>query len=93
MCCCGRDTGALFTVNLQRYYKVPGLEIREYGRRDPSSYPRNTLYPQQLTITSLTSGGRSVGVVRSRTQTTEFLFLFIDPLSVSIFSISYSQTP
>jgi hypothetical protein len=31
------------------------------------------LYPQKLTLTSPTSGGRSVGIVRSRTQTTEFV--------------------
>jgi hypothetical protein len=49
-----------------------GLETREYGRRDPSRLPRGTLYPQKLTITSPTSGGRSVGIVRSRTQTMEF---------------------
>jgi hypothetical protein len=33
------------------------------------------LYPQKLAITLLTSGGRSVGVVRSRTQTMEFFFM------------------
>jgi hypothetical protein len=32
------------------------------------------LYPQKLAITSPTSGGRSVGVVRSRTQTMEFFY-------------------
>jgi hypothetical protein len=52
------------------------LENREYGRRDPSLWPRGTLYPQELTITSPTSGGRSVGIVRSRTQTMEFSFRF-----------------
>jgi hypothetical protein len=31
------------------------------------------LYPQKLAITSPTTGGRSVGIVRSRTQTVEFL--------------------
>jgi hypothetical protein len=30
------------------------------------------LYPQMLALTSPTSGGRSVGIVRSRTQATEF---------------------
>jgi hypothetical protein len=49
------------------------LENREYGRRDPSRWPRVTLYPQKLAITSPTSGGRSVDIVRSRTQTMEFL--------------------
>jgi hypothetical protein len=33
-------------------------------------------YPQKLAITSPTSGGRSVGIVRSRTQTMEFSFSF-----------------
>jgi hypothetical protein len=35
-------------------------------------HERGTLYPQKLALTSLTSGGRSVDIVRSRTQTTEF---------------------
>jgi hypothetical protein len=48
----------------------PGLENREYGRRYPSRWPRGTLYPQKLAINSPTSGGRSVGIVRSRTQAT-----------------------
>jgi hypothetical protein len=47
------------------------LEIREYGRRDPSRWPRGTLYPQTLALASPTSGGRSVGIVRLRTQATE----------------------
>jgi hypothetical protein len=51
-----------------------GLENREYGSRDPSRWPRHTLYPQKLALTSPTSGGRSVGIVRSLTQTTEFSF-------------------
>jgi hypothetical protein len=50
---------------------MPGLESREYGRRDPFRWPRNTLYPQKLTLTSPTS--HSVGVVRLRTQATGFL--------------------
>jgi hypothetical protein len=49
------------------------LENREYGRRDPSRWPRGILYPQMLAITSPTSGGRSVGIVCSRTQTMEFV--------------------
>jgi hypothetical protein len=45
-----------------------GLEIREYGRRVPPP-----LYPQKLILTSRTSGGRSVGIVRSRTHAKEFI--------------------
>jgi len=33
------------------------------------------LYPQKLALTSLTGGGRSVGIVRSRNKATEFNFL------------------
>jgi hypothetical protein len=53
-----------------------GLENREYGRRDPSRWPLVILYPQKLALTSTTSGGRSVGIVRSRTQATECFLLF-----------------
>jgi hypothetical protein len=51
------------------------LENREYGRRDPSYWSRNTLYLQELVLTSPTSGGRSLGRVRSRTNATEFVCL------------------
>jgi hypothetical protein len=53
-----------------------GLKILEYGGRDPPRWPRGTLYPPNLAITSQISGGRSVGVVWSRTQTTD-LFIII----------------
>jgi hypothetical protein len=45
-----------------------GLENREYGRRDPSCFARGTSYLQKLSLTSPTSGGRSVGIVRYRTS-------------------------
>jgi hypothetical protein len=32
-----------------------------------------TLYSQKLALASPTSGGRSIGIVRSRTQVTEFV--------------------
>jgi hypothetical protein len=35
------------------------------------------LYPQKLALTSPTGGGRSVGIVRSRTKATEFSFLAV----------------
>jgi hypothetical protein len=39
----------------------PGLESKEYGRRDPSCWPRGTLYPQKLALTSPTNAvARSV---------------------------------
>jgi hypothetical protein len=51
-----------------------GLENREYGCVDPLVWPRDTLYPLKLAITSPTSGGRSVGIVRLRTKATEVDF-------------------
>jgi UbiD family decarboxylase len=50
------------------------LEMTEIHRRVLSSKGPAiifTLYPQKLALTSPTSGGRSVGIVRSRTQATE----------------------
>ena len=35
------------------------------------------LYPQKLALTSPTGGGRSVGIVRSRTKATEFFFCVV----------------
>jgi hypothetical protein len=57
---------------LEEKVAAPGLEIREYGCRDPTRWPRGTLCPQKLALTLSTSGGRSIDIVRSRTQATEF---------------------
>jgi hypothetical protein len=44
------------------------------GRGDPLRWPRDTLYPQKLVLTSLTGGGRSVGIVHLRTKAIKFSF-------------------
>jgi hypothetical protein len=67
---------------LERKSSGSGLENREYGRRDPSCLPRGTLYPQKLAITSPTSGGRSVGIVRSLIQTMEIVLFIKGRLTV-----------
>jgi hypothetical protein len=41
------------------------------GRGDPLHWPRDTLYPQKLALTSPTSGGRSVDIVRLWSKATE----------------------
>jgi hypothetical protein len=61
---------------LERKNSGSGLGSWEYGHRDPSRWPRGTLNPQKLALTSQTSGSRWVGIVRSRTQATEFVFLY-----------------
>jgi hypothetical protein len=48
------------------------IENQDYGRKDPSRWPRGTLYPHKLALILPTSGGRSVSIVRSRIQATEF---------------------
>jgi hypothetical protein len=45
-------------------------------RHTESTLYVGTLYPQKLAITSPTSGGRSVGIVRSRTQDHGVCLLF-----------------
>jgi hypothetical protein len=74
----GLERGPLSLVStteelLERNSCGSGLENREFGRRDPSRLPRDTLYPQKLALTSPTSDDRSVGVVRSRTKATELV--------------------
>jgi hypothetical protein len=54
---------------------TPGLENRDYGRGDPLRRPRDNLYQLKLALTSSAGCGRSVGIVRLRTKTTEF-FLY-----------------
>jgi hypothetical protein len=50
-----------------------GLENRDYGHRGSATLTTHVpLYPQTLALTSPTSCGRSVGIVRSRTWATEF---------------------
>jgi hypothetical protein len=78
----GLERGPLSLVStteelLERKSSDSGLEKREYVRRDQSGRPRGTLYPQKLALTSPTSGGRLVDIVRSRTQAMEFVCLFV----------------
>jgi hypothetical protein len=74
----GLERGPLSLVStieelLGRNSSGSSLENREYGRGDPLCWPRDTHYPQKLTLTSPTSGGHSVGIIRLRTKATEFV--------------------
>jgi hypothetical protein len=73
--------GPLSLVNtteglLERESSCWGLENQDCGRRESAALTATHPYPQKLPLTSPTSGDHSVGVVRSRTQTTEFVFCF-----------------
>jgi hypothetical protein len=83
----GLERGLLSLVStveelLERKSSGSGLENRKCGRRDPSRYPRGTIYPQSLALTSPTSGCRSVGTVRSRTQAMEFILVWFSSVFV-----------
>jgi hypothetical protein len=78
----GLERGPLSLVStieelLGRKSSGSGLENREYGSRDPSHWPRGNLYPQKLALPSSPTGGRSVGIVRSRIKPTEFSLVTI----------------
>jgi hypothetical protein len=89
----GLKRGALSLVStteelLGRKSSGSGLEIREYVREDPLRWTRDTPLSANLTLTSPTSGGRSVGIVRSWTQTMEFvcsiLFCFVYDIFIQL---------
>jgi hypothetical protein len=77
----GLERGPLSLVStieelLERKSSGSGLKSRDFtavGIRRADHAAR--LYPQKLALTSPTSGSRSVGIVRSRTQATEFVFI------------------
>jgi hypothetical protein len=75
----GLERGLLSPVStteelLERKSSGTGPESRQYRRRDSPRWPRDTLYQQKFSLTSWTSGGRSVDIVRSRTEAKEFSF-------------------
>jgi hypothetical protein len=51
---------------------LPVYKTEINGRGDSLRWPRDTLYPLKLALTSPTSGGRSVDVVHPQTKTTEY---------------------
>jgi hypothetical protein len=76
----GLERGPLSLVStiedlFERKPSGSGLESREYGRTEPSRWPRGTLCPQKSALISPTSGGLSVGIVRSLTHATEYNLL------------------
>jgi hypothetical protein len=79
----GLERGSLILMSiteelLGRESSGSDLERWEYSRRDSSLWPRGTLYPHKLALTLPTSGGRSIGILSSRTQATEFFITILD---------------
>jgi hypothetical protein len=69
---------------LGRNSNSSGLESCEYGSGNLLRWPHDTHYLQKLPLTSLTSGGCSVGIVLSWTKVTEFSFFIIHSLNCRI---------
>jgi hypothetical protein len=80
-------------------YKCEGYVIEDVCEAviiDSHRATRDTLYPQKLALTSPTSGGRSVGIVRSlttRPQRRSMLCHMLGKLSFWITSISFVMLP
>jgi hypothetical protein len=78
----GLERGPLSLVStteelLGRKSSGSGLEIWEYGMGISYADYIIPSYMQKLALTSPTSGGRSVGIFRSRIKVTEFVCLFV----------------
>jgi hypothetical protein len=56
---------------------APVYKTETNDRVNPLRSPRDTLFQQKFALTSPTSGGRSVGIVRSRTKATEFSLVLV----------------
>jgi hypothetical protein len=54
-------------------FNGPGLENRDYGRIGSAALIPRHPSMRKTPLTSRISGGRSVGIVSSRTQATEFV--------------------
>jgi hypothetical protein len=74
----GLERGPLSLVSTTEELIVatPVYKTEINGRGDPLRWPRDTLYPQNIALTSPTSGSRSVGIVRLRTKASEFVVCF-----------------
>jgi hypothetical protein len=74
---------------LKEKVAAPAKKNLNYRRRADYETP---LYPQKLALTSPTSGGHSVSIVRSRTKATELLpLLLLLLLLLFILQINYAM--
>jgi hypothetical protein len=62
--------------------RAPVYKFEINGRGNSLRWPRNTLYSLTLALTSPTSGGHSIGIVRLRTKGTEFSLITITKIHV-----------
>jgi hypothetical protein len=67
----------MWVLNTVRWELVIMRSSSLIGRGDPLLWSHDTLYPQELSLTPPISGGRSIGIVRSRTKATQFFRWFL----------------
>jgi hypothetical protein len=89
----GLERGPLSRVStieelLGRKSSSSGLENQEYSHRNLPHWPRDTHNPQKLALTSPTSSGCLVGIVRLQAKATELL-LYLDLPSLENFWYSF----
>jgi hypothetical protein len=87
----GLERGPLSLVRtteelLERTVAAPVYKTEINGRRNSLRWPRDTLYTLKFALTSPTSGGRSVGIVRWRTKATELYSYLASHLCVGFLS-------
>jgi hypothetical protein len=83
----GQEQGPLSLVKiieelLETKVAAPVYKTKINGRGDSLRCPRDTLYPLKLALTSPTSGGRSVGIVRWRATASEESLLKVNPVKI-----------
>jgi hypothetical protein len=80
---CAQGLLVCYTVTFS-YINVTLKTCFDFRSRNPRIWPEGSItlttwypLPQKLALTSPTSGDRSVGIVRSRTQATEFVYYWV----------------
>jgi hypothetical protein len=83
------ETNIIFLVRVFSCVRVvlPVKKREINGRGDSLRWPRDTLYSLKLALTSPTSGGRSVGIVRLRTKATD-LRVVLRPFQINVIYIN-----
>jgi hypothetical protein len=74
----GLERGPLSLVSTTEELLDRKVEAPVHKTENTAVGIRHALCPQTLALTSLTNGDRSVGIVRSQTQATEFSFSFFN---------------
>jgi hypothetical protein len=74
-------------------FAVEYIQTEINGRVDPLRWPRDTLYPQKKALTSPTSGGHPVGIVRLRTTGHGVFSCIYSSTRISAAFINSSRSP